>query len=90
MIGLAGMESPTRYWCLTCRSYIASPCAHICQECTMQVDPTPVPAPQPSLRKAAVEALVSGELMLSYVDRSTDICNRFRKALEQLSEELGK
>lgn len=61
---------------------------------------TPVPAPQPSLRKAAAEAMLAGALLLSDAQRDSanwqQTCmaraseERFRKALEQLAEELGK
>ena len=68
----------------------------------MPTDPTHVPAHQPSLRKAAAEALLAGSLALSDMARAlpnasngwTDAMKateeRFRKALEQLAEELGK
>lgn len=54
----------------------------------MPTEPTPVPAPQPSLRKAALEALCSAEAFLASsagVDEE-----RFRKALDQLAEALAQ
>lgn len=66
----------------------------------MPTDPTPVPAPQPSLRKAACEALLAGGLLLSDVQRDSanwqQTCmartseERFRKALENLAEALAQ
>lgn len=62
--------------------------------------PLPVPAPQPSLRKAASEAMLAGALLLSDAQRDSSNWQasamaksseeRFRKALDQLAEELGK
>lgn len=75
------------------RNRVANELDCISRHMHMNTEPdqaTPVPSPQPSLRKAAVETLVAGELLLSFVERNTDACNRFRKALEKLAEELGK
>ena len=62
--------------------------------------PLPVPAPQPSLRKAAAEALLAGGLLLSDAQRDSSNWQasamaknseeRFRKALEQLAEALAQ
>ena len=66
---------------------------------TMPTEPPTVPAPQPSLRKAAAEALLAGALLLSDAQRDSvnwqQTCmartseERFRKALEQLAEALA-
>lgn len=85
--------------CFICGSYF---CDRRCHIKPMPTEPTPVPAPQPSLRKAASEALLAGALALADMHRAlpqasngwTDAMKateeRFRKALEQLAEELGK
>lgn len=66
----------------------------------MPIEQAPVPAPQPSLRKAACEALLAGGLLLSDAQRDSanwqQTCmartseERFRKALEQLAEALAQ
>lgn len=70
------------------------------QPMTSDLQDIPVPAPQPSLRKAAAEAVLAGALLLSDAQRDSSNWQasamaksseeRFRKALDQLAEELGK
>ncbi len=65
---------------------------------TIMKDPST--APQPSLRKAAAEALLAGGLLLSDAQRDSSNWQasamaknseeRFRKALEQLAEALAQ
>lgn len=70
------------------RNRVASEMDCIERHMHMNTDPTTVPAPQPSLRKAALEALCSAEAFLAS-SASVDE-ERFRKALEQLAEALAQ
>ncbi len=86
--------------CEFCKTVIHGGIYHDCKNGTMPTEQAPVPAPQPSLRKAAAEALLAGGLLLSDAQRDSanwqQTCmartseERFRKALEQLAEALAQ
>lgn len=86
--------------CDFCKTVIPGGIYHDCKNGTMTTEPPPVPAPQPSLRKAACEALLAGGLLLSDAQRDSPTWGqssmakhseeRFRKALEQLAEALAQ
>lgn len=57
---------------------------------TMFTETTQVPAPQPSLRKAALEALVAAEVYMEAESCNTNVRERLVKALEQLATELER
>lgn len=75
------------YACLICGSYF---CDRRCHIKFMPTEPTPVPAPQPSLRKAALEALVAAEVYMEAESSNTNVRERLVKALEQLATELER